>query len=274
MPPWPMMRRLQPALLEEMRAVRCKFKWKAGLFHDQLHPRHLLLLLDECLNAIGFLFYLAECLGSWPEAMRCISFFLLGKPTMGLRTIGLLSALYRIWARLRLGLVRAWAASASRAYFAAGIGKSTEDAVGRLLLTAEAVDLRQKEVVCIVVDVDKCNENVDHVLLRQAAIRRGFPMAIFQLCIDIYRASRRISWEEVVSKSVQAARTLVPGCSIALCSLQLLIISPMDWLLTQLPAQASNLDVYVDDASLQIVGQKSQVIGPAVQAAKLLFQAL
>ena len=50
-----------------------------------------------------------------------------------------------------------------RAYFAAGVGKSTEDAIGRMLIAAEAADAKQQEVACIVADIDKCYENVEWV---------------------------------------------------------------------------------------------------------------
>lgn len=103
-----------------------------------------------------------------------------------------------------------------RPYFAAGVGKSTEDAIGRLLMTAEAADNQRQEVACIVVDVDKCYENVDHDKLRAAAIKHGFPLAIVRLCLDIYRASSRLCWEGVTSMAMHANRTLVPRCSVAL----------------------------------------------------------
>ena len=62
------------------------------------------------------------------------------KPLGGFRTIALLAMPYRIWAKARMQIVREWAMAIPRAYFATGAGKSTEDAVGRLLISVEAQD--------------------------------------------------------------------------------------------------------------------------------------
>ena len=157
-----MVKRLQPLLAEETRAVSRTFRWWTGLGPDQLHPRHLSLVSDAGLEALGFFFYLAEAHGAWPKAMAYIVFFLLAKPAGGFRTIGLRTAFYRVGATLRMAIVREWAASVPRAYFAAGTGKSTEDAVCRLMMRAEAADLAEEAVAVLVADVDKCYENVDH----------------------------------------------------------------------------------------------------------------
>lgn len=272
LPPWPVMERLLPALEHEIRQVSISFKWRTGLGLDQLHPRHLALVSDGCLFVLGYLFYLAEACGKWTDPMSFFSFFLLAKPTGGFRTIGLLSSLYRVWAKLRMPLVRAWSASVPRPYFAAGVGKSTEAAVGRLLLTAEAT-LEGEEAACIIADIDKCYENVRHVQLIAAARRHNFPLAILRLCLSMYRAARAIAWNDVFSSFVYSGQTVVPGCSIALWLVQLLMISPLDDMLERLPRQVKNLEVYVDDASLLIRGRVGEVAGIATRAGAALCRA-
>ena len=120
--------------------------------------------------------------------------FLLAKPAGGFRTIGLLTTVYRLWAKLRMPLVKAWSASIPRRYFASGIGKSTEDAVGRLLLTAEGAT-ENEEAACTIWDIDKCYEHVSHEKLMRAASLHGFPMAILRMCLKMYRAARTVAWE-------------------------------------------------------------------------------
>ena len=158
--------------------------------------------------------------------MAFFSFFLLPKSTGGFRTIGVLPTLYRVWAKLKMPLDRAWSAGVPRSYFAAGVGKATEDAVGRLLLTAEAKQ-EGEEVACMIVDIDKCYEHVDHHKLLEAACRYGFPLAILRLCLAMYRAARALAWNGVYSKFVHSGRTVVPGCSIALWLVQLIMMSPL-----------------------------------------------
>ena len=50
-------------------------------------------------------------------------------------------------------------------------------------------------------------------------------------------------------------------------------ISPLDKLLTELPKQVVNLEVYVDDASMQLKGRKGEVFGAAIRAGKALINA-
>ena len=230
--------------------------------------------------------------GLWPDAMNVYAFFLMLKPTGTFRTIGLLPGLYRIWARTRMPLVRAWGAGVPRCYFAAGVGKSTVDAVGRTLLIAEGLD-DDEEAACFIADIDKCYEHVNHTKLVHAAHRHNFPMGILRLCIAMYRAARTISWDGVFAVAsgegpsltggggtpagngefVYASRSLVPGCSIALWLLQLVMLTPLDEFMDSMPRQVKNTEVYVDDATVQAVGRKGTVAGLAVKAARALFDA-
>ena len=77
-----------------------------------------------------------------------------------------------------------------RAYFAAGIGKSTEDAIGGVLTTVEALDEDWEESACIIMDIDKCYEHVDHGMLIVAAIHHDLPLPVVRLCLAMYRAAR------------------------------------------------------------------------------------
>ena len=164
-----------------------------------MHPKHVAMASTQCLFTLGYFFYCCEAYGSWAEAMEYFSFFLLTKPTGGFRTIGLLPGLYRIWAKIRMPLVRDWAARVPRAYFAAGLGKSTEQAIGRMLMQAETAS-EDEEVACLIADIDKCYENVKHGRLVQAARVHGFPLAILRMCLGIYRVARALTWNGVFSK--------------------------------------------------------------------------
>ena len=124
-------------------------------------------------------------------------------------------------------LIRGWGASVPRSFFAAGIGKSTEQAVGRLLLAAEGIKANQ-EAACFIVDIDKCYENVDRRRLQRVAVQHDPPLAILRLCISMYRAKRTVAWGRVYGTFVQSGQTLVPGCSIALWLLQLVMVTSLD----------------------------------------------
>ena len=131
-------------------------------------------------------------------------------------------------------IVRKWAASLPLAYFAAGAGKSTEDAVGRLLTTMEAMDHDLEEAACLVMDIDKCYENASHgMMVVVAAIRHRFPLPILRLCLRMYRSCRTLVWNQVCDKFCFANQSLVPGCLVAVDLLQLLMITPLDAFLTE-----------------------------------------
>ena len=87
-------------------------------------------------------------MGAWASQIEFFAFYLQVKPLGGFRTIALLAMPYRIWAKARMQIVREWAMAIPRAYFAAGAGKSTEDAIGRLLTTVEAQDDDWEESAC------------------------------------------------------------------------------------------------------------------------------
>ena len=112
-------------------------------------------------------------------------------------------------------LVRAWGASIPRDFFAVGVGKGTEQAVGRVLLAGEALS-SEEEAAAFILDIDKCYENVSHVRLQKAASQHNFPLAILRMCTSMYRVQRMVVWDGVFGACVQIGQTLVVGCSFAL----------------------------------------------------------
>ena len=130
------------------------YPWRIGLALDQTHPKHIGMISRAGLFAFCYFFYCVEAAGMSPDAMSLFAVSLLLKSTGAFRTIGLLPGLYRLWARTRMPLVRAWGAGRPRNYFATGVGKSTEDAVGRILMTAEGLD-DDEEAACFIADSDK-----------------------------------------------------------------------------------------------------------------------
>ena len=88
-----------------------------------------------------------------------------------------------------------------RCFSAAGVGKITEDAVGRLLLATESLG-PDEEAASFIADIDKCYENVDHGKLMRAGIQHGLPLIILRLCIDMYRVARAVAWNGVFASFV------------------------------------------------------------------------
>ena len=70
----------------------------------------------------------------------------------------------------------------------------------------------------------------------------------------MYRSSRTVAWDGIYSTFVRSDRTLVPVCSIALWLLQLLMITPIDEYIVGLPPQVDTPEIFVDDATVLVVG--------------------
>ena len=114
---------------------------------------------------------------------------------------------------------------------------------------------------------------MDHGRIQRAAIQHGFPLSVARACIAMYRCHRTVACDGVFGKLVRSAQTLAAGCSIALWLLQLLMLTPLDEFVLNLPIQVRMPEVYVDDATVVIVGRRGTVAKIAVQAAKDLAKA-
>ncbi len=82
---------------------------------------------------------------------------LIPKPKGGKRPIGLLTALIRLWERLRIEEVRAWKGTAFRDYNWAARGRSAQDAVWKQSVLCEAAAWRGHDALADLYDLD------DHV---------------------------------------------------------------------------------------------------------------
>ena len=78
-----------------------KFKSNTAATYDGLSPRHIGLLGDRSLQLLASLLEQSKLRGSLPRALSGVAYFLLGKPNGGLRAIGLMTAVCRVWPKTR-----------------------------------------------------------------------------------------------------------------------------------------------------------------------------
>jgi hypothetical protein len=109
--------------LAKFKAALATFPCGTGLGWDDCHPRALLRLPDEILEAIIELLRRCEIEGNWPLAVRLVVVVLLPKPDGGFRPIGLLPLLPRIWMRARRDAAQEWERNNARCYLYAGEAK-------------------------------------------------------------------------------------------------------------------------------------------------------
>eukprot|EP00959_Pyramimonas_sp_CCMP1952_P414977 8694813-Pyramimonas_sp.AAC.1 len=87
---------------------------------------------------------------------------------------------------------------------------------------------KQRATTTTLVDISKCFGRVCWRRVLQAAEHYGFPTQVLQLCLAMYSAPRRIKWTTSFSYSCQVSRGVLPGCSIAMFLLQLVMMLPFD----------------------------------------------
>ena len=182
------------------------------------HPRWVFLLSDPALLCLCHLLFNIERTGLWPEFITLLC--LVKKRLGGWRTVGALSFLYRLWAKLRLSIAHLWEASQPRRYLAAGSGKSSVDMAFDMLFDAEVSRARGESALAALLDLEKFYEHIEHWRLADAAQRHGFSVVVVRLCIAVYAAGRRIKLRGCLSSQVFSTKGVVAGCSWAF-SLQL-----------------------------------------------------
>lgn len=91
-----------------------------GLGWDEIHPRAICRLSQPTLEWLARVLYHCEAIGKWPELVDIVVIALLHKSDGGLRSIGLMPFLVRIWTRARKEVTMQWESSTSiRSYMQA-----------------------------------------------------------------------------------------------------------------------------------------------------------
>eukprot|EP00969_Alexandrium_andersonii_P115502 5107511-Alexandrium_andersonii.AAC.1 len=102
---------------------------------------------------------------------------MLPKPDGAYRPIGLLTALMRIWGKIRRRVVAEWEAThAARSFFWGCAGRSAESAVWAQSLAVEAAKARKQASASLLLDRTKAYELVGHVVLVSKALAAKFPV--------------------------------------------------------------------------------------------------
>ena len=120
-------------------------------------------------------------------------------------------------------------AQKNRPYFALGAGKSTLEVGARTLLHCEAQQFTDSSaVLTVLIDISKCFDIICWNRVLKAAAEFDFPTPLLKLCLAMYYAPRRIRWGSAHSYAVQVQKGVLPGCSVAMFLLQLVMMLPFD----------------------------------------------
>ena len=126
-----------------------KHKMNTALGIDNLSPKPISYLSDECHEAFAeFLNHVQRQL-EWPEAIRAILMACIPKEDGDWRLVGLLPTPFRIWAASVVHIVSAWMDNLERQYVKFGVGKGSEQAAYRVALAAEAKENDMETLLAI-----------------------------------------------------------------------------------------------------------------------------
>ena len=263
-PPVPL---LPPLLPSQLSAASQSFK-RATCALGGFHPRHIALLSDSALRALASLLEAAEAAGVLPDQISDILIVLIPMVSGGLRPIGWYHSIFRVWIKSRMHLVKAWEETATaNCGFGAEEGKSPIDIVWRHSFGAECAHSTGGFFGCILWDLLKCYEKVDHHLLVAAARRHGYPLAVLRLCIYSYRSPRKIIYNSICSRCILPQCGILAGCSTATSELRLLLLDSARSHRINHPNV--NLSVYIDDLALDTSASSAREVVDSIASAAL-----
>ncbi len=170
----------------------------------------------------------------------------------GLRPLGVLPLLPRLWMRARREVATEWERINKRAYLYAGEAMGAHVAVWKQAARAELAAVVGTDYAVVLLDLVKAFERVPHEVVLREAIRLGYPLWMLRLSFATYRLGRVLRIGTVVSAVVQASRGIVAGSGFATTELRVMMINIVDSALLVHPTGTPTL--YVDDLGIESCG--------------------
>ncbi len=112
-----------PIVTDHLLAAAVTFPEETGLGWDSAHPRALLRLPRFMIDRLVLILMAAELIGHWPRSIALVLIALLPKADGGLRPIGLMPMIIRLWTRARRIVAHQWELRHERPYFTLGRGR-------------------------------------------------------------------------------------------------------------------------------------------------------
>ena len=238
-----------------------------GLGWDRFHPKALRRVPIALVEELGSILMAAERRGGWGGMAGVVITALIPKSGGGLRPIGLLPTVVRLWARIRAGEVQLWEARNERGYLYGGRGKGAMAAAWKFAARAEAARLQGAVYAAVLLDQDKAFDRVPHHHVVRAAREWGYPIPILRLSLAAYKMERVVGIGGVFSRTIRPFRGLAAGSVHATRELRALMIGVFDKVTRMSPS--AELTVYVDDSTVECVGTQRTVVQAVVGATVL-----
>ncbi len=266
---WPDRVALPRLTKEQINEAGNTFPWKTAATYDGFHPRHVTLLSDQGRETFAVICECMELLGSLPSQLGLVTMPLIPKASSGHRAIGMLTALFRVWARARRPWADEWEDLHRRSYWSADRGNSPLDTIWRQECRQEAGVADGKQAATLLYDMSNFYEAVDRDLLLQRARRTGFPEAIIRVCLAVYAGPRMLQLDGALSVEAHPIKGMIAGDTMATTLVKVYCVGAFDDMCASLPPTVK-LDAHIDDLVLAAQGSPQELIQDVPKAEQLL----
>ena len=267
---WARMEPMAPIEVKDIRAAAKSFR-QGTCAIDGWHPRVFGLLSESCLEALAGLFGEMETWGWWPATEQSLMVMLIGKLDGDLRPILLFRGLFRLWSRIRQGLVRRWQQEKCADHFLGNMaGRMAGDAVFRACVRAALAQQQDMVGYELLLDISKCFDRVKPEYLCKHAEDMGYPGQILRLSLLSYSWPRRlISGAGLVTAQIEPSIGIGPGSCYAIFELGMLLAPVIRRILLCCPAAC--LSIHVDDISAQVWAETEALAADALEEVAALL---
>ncbi len=269
---------LSPLLAEDLWRVARGVSANKASGPDCWAFAELRLLPLDAFRVLADLFALFERLGQWPEGLRGAIVVQVPKPgatdATGLRPIGLMASVYRLWAAARVPTIRGWLRTVDAAVMGGRPGVGADVAALETAVLACTAVADGDAVAAAFLDITKAYEGVDLRLLARAAVQQGYPAVVAHMAISAYLGPRRVRLGGAVApEPVLASRGITAGCA---CAVSLMGLYLLPVLQAARGPCIQAVRGYVDDISFLSVGgapQAAAALGEAIDRATVALRA-
>ena len=138
------------------------------------HVKHFAMLPKAGQIVIALLLMLIEIFGDWPQQVTFALAALIPKATQGYRSIGVMPAIYRMWATTKRASTRSWGRQHAAPHLVWTSGNSCTEAAWWQCIRVEAGVQDKMDAANFMWDMSNYYENVDRQILVSRAKNFGF----------------------------------------------------------------------------------------------------
>ena len=144
--------RVQGVSTWQLRKALVSYSQSKAQGPDAIEVQFLRALPDEIVLFFVAFYRVVSCRGEWPDFVKAVYMAILPKPDGGARTVGKTCMLYRMWARMRFPVTRAWERQRLADWDKAKARSSAGDAAYARSMEAEAAVHCRHHVACNIWD--------------------------------------------------------------------------------------------------------------------------